>query len=422
MSKFIQNPVDESLKTSVAAKRDQLIALTQQLVRTISVNPPGKEEKVAALLIPKLEELGFELQIVEVDKGRPNILATFKGSKPGLRLLCYAHMDTVPEWDVGLWSHEPFGAEIVDGKMYGRGTCDHKSEIACFIIAFEALQELKVELTGELLFIFDSDEEQGGIEGMQELMKMGLVKADLGLYGCTTQISAESRVNFPTMGDVNIVHATTGIISYKFTVPGTQSYPRYLMNLENSFTPGDHALFLLTELKQLMDKVNAVYDPKTGHAKLWVQTVNTVSKVESARPGTMGVCEVVVSRRVATIEDIDEAEHELLAAVARVEASHGFRIQKELIRKRRPTLVPENAAIIEYVKQAAWSVDGSEPKVTGIPALTGMGWFVNEGGIPMVLFGYGNLDFHHCVDEYIELDNLVKSAQAYAIAIKNILL
>jgi succinyl-diaminopimelate desuccinylase len=423
MSKVInQDSINEVIKSRVQEKENKIVSFTQELVKTKSVSRQDMEEGVANILIPKLKELGFTLEVVEVAEGRPNIVATYKGTKPGPRFLCYSHMDTVHEWDASQWSHDPFGAEIIDGKMWGRGTCDHKGEIACLITAFETLQEMGVEFAGELVLIHDSDEENGGTYGMKELVKRNLVTADLALYACTTQISEESRVNFPTCGDVNIVQAATGIVTYKLTVPGTKPHPRYLMNLENSsFTPGDHTMALLGNLNELAEKVNKVFDEKTGHAKLWINSIDTISKIESARPGAMGVCEVTVSRRVTPSENLDQSELELLQVIEQVEKEKNIKIEKELVRKRPTTLVSEENYIVEVVKKAAEAVDGSAPKVTGVPALTGMGWFVNEAKIPMVMFGYGNLDFHHCFDEHIEISNLVKSTQAYAIIMKEVL-
>ncbi|WLD94401.1 M20 family metallopeptidase [Alkalihalobacillus sp. AL-G] len=419
-SKVESKELYELIKEKVEGKREEIVSFTQELIRTKSVNPPGNEEKVAEILIGKLKELGFKLEVIEVEKGRPNIIATIKGTKPGPRFLCYSHMDTVHEWDASKWSTDPFGAEIIDDKIYGRGSCDHKSEIVCLLTAFETLKEVGTEFSGELVFIFDSDEEQGGTMGMRELMKRNKVQADIGLYACTTQISRESKANFPTCGEVNIVHAATGIVTYKFIVSGSTPHPRYLMNLENSSTPGDYSMKLLSKINQLADKVNQHYDERTGHAKIWVNSINTISKVEAARPGAMGVCELVVTRRTSPSEDLDHAEQDLLNLVEELEYENDILVEKELIRKRPATLVPIDSQIVKEVKRAAEIVDGSEPKVTGVPALTGMGWFVNEGQIPMVMFGYGNLDFHHCFDEHIEISDLIKSTQAYAILIKNI--
>ena len=411
----------DEIMAKAEAKTDQIVQFTQQLVRTKSVNSVHLEKDVADILIPKLKELGFELQVYEFEAGRPCIIATIKGNHPGPRLMCYSHMDTVSEWDASLWSADPFGGEIIDGKIYGRGTCDHKSEIVSLMVAFEILKEMGTDFKGELVFIFDSDEERGGIKGMQELIKRDLVKADLGLYACTTQISDESRANFPTTDEVNIIRAAAGIVTYKFTVPGTKTHPRYLMNMESSMTPGEHAMALLTKLHHLAENVSQHFDERTGSAKLWINSINTISKEESARPGAMGVCEVTVSRRVTPSEDLDQAEQAILNVVAETENEKGIEIGKELIRKRPSTLVPLDSRIIEEVIKAAEIVDGRKPKPTGVPALTGNGWFVNEAQIPTVMFGYGYNDYHHAIDEHIAITDLVKNTQAYAIIIKNIL-
>ncbi len=98
MSKIVnQDSINEVIKSRVQEKENKIVAFTQELVRTKSVNGQDMEAGVANILIPKLKNLGFSLEVVEVMEGRPNIVATFKGSKPGPRFLCYSHMDTVHE-------------------------------------------------------------------------------------------------------------------------------------------------------------------------------------------------------------------------------------------------------------------------------------------------------------------------------------
>lgn len=416
-----QQHVYDEIMAKAEEKTDQIVQFTQQLVRTKSVNSVHLEKDVANILIPKLEALGFEVQVHEFEAGRPNIIATLKGSQPGPRLMCYSHMDTVSEWDASLWSADPFGGEIIDGKIYGRGTCDHKSEIVSLIVAFEILKELGTDFKGELVFIFDSDEEQGGVKGMQELIKRDLVKADLGLYACTTQISDESRANFPTSDEVNIIRAAAGIVTYKFSVPGTKAHPLNLMNMESAMTPSDHAMILLSKFHQLAKKVSQHFDERTGSAKLWINAIQTTTEGEYDRPGGEGACEVTVSRRVTPSEDLDQAEQDILDVVVETEKEEDIEIEKKLIRKRPSTLVPLDSRIIEEVIKAAEIVDGRKPKPTGVPALTGNGWFVNEAQIPTVMFGYGYNDYHHAIDEHIAISDLIKNTQAYAIIIKNIL-
>lgn len=402
-------------------KREQIIKFTQELVRTKSVNSINLEEDVAHILIKKLKEIGFELQVYEFETGRPNIIATIQGKESGPTLMCYSHMDTVPEWDASLWSADPFGGEIIDEKIYGRGTCDHKSEIVCLITAFEILKEIGMDFKGKLVFIFDSDEEKGGAMGMQELIKRGLVRADLGLYACTTQISEESLKNFKTSGDVNIIRATAGLITYKFIIPGTKHHPRYLMNLENTMTPSDHAAILINKLYYLSEEVSQYFDENTGSAKLWINSIHTSAEGEYDRPDEEGLCVITVSRRVNPSEDLNQVEQEILRLVEQTEKEENISIKQELVRKRPAAFVPKDSQIIQEIVKAAEIVDGRKPKITGVSALTGNGWFVNEAQIPTVMFGYGYNDFHHAIDEHISIKDLLKNTQAYAIIIKNIL-
>ena len=421
MSNLANININDQIMAKAKDKREQIIQFTQELVRTKSVNSINLEEDVAHILIKKLEEIGFELQVYEFEAGRPNIIATIQGEEPGLTLLCYSHMDTVPEWDASLWSTDPFGGEIIDGNIYGRGTCDHKSEIVCLITAFEILKEMGTSFKGELVFIFDSDEEKGGASGMQELIKRDLVKADLGLYACTTQITTESLPNFKTSEDVNIIRATAGLITYKFTVPGTKPHPRYLMNLENTMTPSDHAAILINKLHYLSKDVSQRFDENTGNAKLWINSIHTSAEGEYDRPDEEGLCVITVSRRVNPSENIDKAEQDILLKVKETEQETNIDIKQELVRKRSAAFVPKNSRIIQEIVKAAKVVDGKKPKTTGVAALTGNGWFVNEAQIPTVMFGYGYNDYHHAIDEHIAITDLIKNTQVYAIIINNIL-
>ena len=395
----------------------RLVALLQRMVQAQSVH--GNEDRVAAIIQPELERLGFTVTNHPVDPSRPNLVAECKGTGEGPRLLCYAHMDTVAAGDPATWTVDPFGGEVKDGKIWGRGTCDHKGSIAAFIVAFEALQAEGWAPRGDLVYVFDSDEEKGGYNGMRHLVETNAYSADFGIYGCTTQASAENRANFQMFGPSNIIGLAMAAQVYKITVTGARPPRRNLMYPPGRPTAMDNAVGLLQALQEYGNAVNRRVCPFTGPSRMQLQGVEYQS---SALVGTPDQLSFRVYRRLNLQEDLAQEREAIFGLVKAYQAAHpDVEIAVEQVEERPHTRVPEDSPMIGALKRAAVTVDGVEPGFTGAPSLTGLGWFVNEKGLPIVMFGYGNLDFHHSVDEHIAVADLVKSTKVYALAIRELI-
>src|SRR5918997_4356919 len=128
--------------------RQELTRLARELVRIPSVYRPGEaegnEERVARHLADYLEREGFEVYTEEVAPGRPNVWAVWEGERPGKTLLFEAHTDVVTEGRAEDWSHPPFAAERVGDRIYGRGACDTKGNLAAAVMAGRANKGLGV--------------------------------------------------------------------------------------------------------------------------------------------------------------------------------------------------------------------------------------------------------------------------------------
>lgn len=124
------NMFGERVKAGGAAA----VALTQQLVRLDSANPPGGEQNVTAVLAPLLEAAGFSVVAHEFAPGRPTLLAALGDRSDGSTLVFAGHSDTVPVGKMP-WTSDPFGGDIADGRVYGRGSSDMKSGVAAFVTA-----------------------------------------------------------------------------------------------------------------------------------------------------------------------------------------------------------------------------------------------------------------------------------------------
>ncbi len=159
--------------------KTELIEILQNLIRFKTENPPGKTHEIIDFLISKVfkEKLGFENQIVEFKKKNVELrnLVTKIGNGKRKIVLC-GHFDVVPAGDISQWTYQPFSAEIVDDKVYGRGSADMKGGLAMIIgVLFHFLEEEDLLRKFTMYFLGTADEESG-MSGSAILSRRGIVK------------------------------------------------------------------------------------------------------------------------------------------------------------------------------------------------------------------------------------------------------
>ena len=118
------------------------------------------------------EDAGFEVRTEEVAPGRPNVWAVWEGDRPGKTLLFEAHTDVVTEGSAEEWEHPPFGAERDGGRIYGRGACDTKGNLAAAVVAVRAIRDSGVPFPGTLVLCHPVDEE-GMMAGIKAFIENG---------------------------------------------------------------------------------------------------------------------------------------------------------------------------------------------------------------------------------------------------------
>ena len=143
----------------------------QRLIQTRSIT--GEEAKICSLLKEELEKDGLEVELVEPQSGRVNVVAKYKGTGGGPKVMMYSHIDTVPAGNLSTWKYPPFSGEIAEGYLWGRGAQDNKVATCGLTMAYRALKELGIRLKGDIVFTHVGDEEKGGRYGFQEVLKRG---------------------------------------------------------------------------------------------------------------------------------------------------------------------------------------------------------------------------------------------------------
>lgn len=176
------------LRERLVGKRDLLQNITRDLVRIDSQTPPSATDAMAAAVARILEAATrINTRILESEPPVVNLVATLKGGLPGPRLVLNGHLDTYPIGDSSAWTVDPLGGQIVEGKLFGRGSADMKGGLAAQILVALALAEEPEPWTGELVLAFAGDEESMGVLGSQRLLETepvvhgdGVLIADIG--------------------------------------------------------------------------------------------------------------------------------------------------------------------------------------------------------------------------------------------------
>lgn len=227
--------VEKQIFDSLDQSHDDTVKLIKDLVAFKSINPNfmdnpsiSEEAQVQDFLEQLLRNMGLDVTRWELAADRPNIVARIPGKGGGNSLALNGHIDVVPIGDEKLWKYDPWGSDIVDGRLYGRGTVDMKAGVSAFIAATKAIIDADVELKGDLELHIVVDEEAGGFMGTRDVINKG--------YRTDAVIVAE-----PTSG---IIDAAEGGLSWvRVTIPGksahagwrfAQIYPQPDADAENS--------------------------------------------------------------------------------------------------------------------------------------------------------------------------------------------
>jgi len=171
------NPVKKMLLDRVEADRDQLVEFLRGFLRERSPNPPGDTRDATRYVTNYLDEKGINYRVVGPDPEKPNVVSTFDSPTEGRRLILNGHIDVFPVGTGEGWSQDPWGGQLVDDKVYGRGACDMKAGTTASLYTYTVLHELRDQLVGSVTLTAVSDEETGGrlgagwlIENVPEVM------------------------------------------------------------------------------------------------------------------------------------------------------------------------------------------------------------------------------------------------------------
>ena len=375
---------------------DELVALTQLLVRVPGENPPGEEAATAAALAQACRERGLEVAETLAAPGRPNLSATLAGGDaPGLLLL--GHTDVVPVGDG--WTVDPFGGELRDGRVHGRGSTDMKGGLAACVIALGAIRRAGVELAGPVELAALVDEEENGL-GIRHYTRPG-GEAGSGFAGCIVAEPTDLQTIIAARGDSYIDVRVRGVAAH-------------------SGRPDDGrnavygAAAIIADLKRWHVELAERSHPLVG-APTWSVGLVHGGQGTSIVPAE---CRVSADRRLLPGEDAHVVLAEVRDRVARLGlGDEGLEVEVTMPMWMPGFETPGDHPLVTLADRALEEAGGPRMPLGGWSAACDGGFIARDVGVPTIVLGPGSVnDQAHRADESVGVDELVIAARTYALA------
>jgi len=414
---------DDALSRALAGRRADLVALTQDLIRIPTRNPPGENyREICDYLDARLGRAGFATRLIRAE-GTPgdcdawprwNIVARREGGRPGDCVHFNSHIDVV-EAGQG-WTKDPFGGELIDGRIYGRGACDMKGGLAASIIAVEAFLEVFPDFPGAIEISGTADEESGGYGGVAYLAEQGVFSPDRVQHVIIPEPLNKDRVCLGHRGGWWAEIETFGEIAHG-SMPflgdcAVRHMGAVLDRFERDLFPAMAAR--RTEMPVVPEgarsstmNINSIHG---GQAE--------TPKDSTALPShcVPDSCRIVIDRRYLIEESHDSVKAEiegLLNAIAgeRPDFRYALRELNHVI----PSMTDRDAPVARTVARQIAAVMGREAQFVASPGSYDQKHIDRIGKLRnCVAYGPGILDLAHKPDEYVGVDDMMDSAEVMA--------
>jgi succinyl-diaminopimelate desuccinylase len=406
---------------AVEAAVDEIVAFTTALIRVPTVNPPGDAyEECARLIGETLGACDFDVEY-HAALGRPehtrthprvNVVGTRRGTRPRPRVHLNGHFDVVPA-GAG-WTRDPFGGEVSDGRIYGRGACDMKAGIAAAVYAAEAIRRAGVELKGSVEISGTVDEESGGFAGVAWLAEQGRLSARHTDCVIIPEPLNVDRICVGHRGVYWFEVATAGRI-------GHGSMP-FL-----GVSAIEHMGLVLDRLHRVLGPRLAarttavpVVPPGARHATLNINGISGGQPVGGIQtPCVADGCRAVFDRRFLLEEGFDATRAEVVALLDELTREvPDFRYELRDLMVVHPVRTPDGSPLVAALERGVRRVLGREATQVASPGTYDHKHVDRIAGIrDCVAYGPGILDLAHQPDEWCGVDDLVQATKVLSLAI-----
>ncbi len=366
--------------------RQDSIDWLKDLVKIESVL--GNEQPVAEYIQALLDVAGIEYETVEFASGRPQLVVTLKGNNPESKVLGFTgHMDVVPAGDTP-WTYPPFGAEEVDGKIYGRGSGDMKSGLLAFVIAMINMKEDNVPFDGTIKLLATAAEESGCL-GAKQLTDLG--------YADDLDALIAGECSFS-----NIYNAERGVLFLRLTTTGGEVNGKAINPIEQ----------MITFLKRFEDHFDfSGYQDELLGVPTYSLDILNGGTAKDVLPETC-----VAEFDIRTNPQLDHQQFISDVEALRDEVAtelEGFQLEIEAISDLPATAASFDDPFVQIAASVVTGVTGVEQGPLGYPGATDAAEFSKAAKtFPCIVLGPGR-SVAHRVDEYVVIDEYLNMAAIY---------
>jgi acetylornithine deacetylase len=429
--------LEQRVCDEIDVRRDELVQLASDLIGFDTTarkagDPPRDEAPLQVYLAGRLGAAGATTELIELDaaeftgkplyepgldfEGRPQMVARFQGSGEGRSLVFNGHIDVVSAEPLDRWTSPPFQAEVRDGKLYGRGSCDMKGGIACMTFAAETLSALGITLAGDLVVATNTDEESSGAGGLGLVLRG--VKADAGI------------VTEPTGFDVWI--SCRGTSYAEIVVPGR---PGHAEVFQPHWRDGgavnaiEKAQIVLEALKALREEWSTRSDLR--HPRLSMPDVlPTVISAGEWAVTYPAECRITIAVLCVPQQTDSEGwtfavEREVDEWILRAAATDPWLAENPPRISWWPNRVmsleiPPEEPIVSVMAEATADI-GRPGRLSGLDSWYDGATFTRLGGTPSIAYGPEGFlpdgrSVAHTIDEHVPVDGLIACAKGLAVA------
>jgi succinyl-diaminopimelate desuccinylase len=381
------------------AMADDVVALTQRLVRVNTVNPPGNEEAAMRVVGAYLEAAGIQPEYQELEPGRANLIARLPGSAGSGHLVLSGHMDVVHQGQ-GVWDHEPFDADLVDGRLVGRGTADMKGGVAAMAVALAGLSREGFRGSGDLILAVSAGEEVDTAGA--RLMARTNALAD----------AAYLVVGEPTGLDVFI--AERGVLWLRVSAHGRTAHgsmPHLGVNA-------------ISYIARVIPRLEANPFAFEAHPILGEPTVSVNGISGGVKVNVIpDYCEIAVDMRTVPGQSHDA----LIGDVRRLlddaadEMGNAVRTNVEVLQNMPPVETSPEDRLVRVIVDAGAAARGASPTIGGVSYGTDGAVLAPALNCPLVIFGPGQPGQAHQPNEFIDVSELHQAVRAYSTLARTLL-
>jgi succinyl-diaminopimelate desuccinylase len=405
----------------VERSRDEIVDFAARLIRVPTINPPGDEyDACAALIGAELRRQGAEVQILPAtgrvehtaQHPRVNVIGRHDGTTSSPAIHLNGHFDVVP---VGLgWTRDPFGAEIDEGRLYGRGSCDMKAGLAAAVYAAAAIRRAGIRTAAPIEISGTVDEESGGFAGVAWLAENGILSRDR----TKTVIIPEP------FGVDRICVGHRGVYWFEVVAEGRIAHGSMPYLGVNAIEGMSHLLDLVRDElgPALFKRVTSmpVVPEGSRHATININGIDGGQSIDEVpSPCVADRCRVVFDRRFLFEEGLERTRAEIAALVAKAQSRMPdvkFSIEDRLVFE--PTRTPEDAPVVGALSEAIAQVTGKKAALVASPGTYDHKHVARIAGVPQcVAYGPGLLELAHQPDEYCSIDDMIACTKVLALAV-----